>query len=140
MDGLAFLLTLDPDNPMPMAQFWHFHVLHVEKGSLKARATAADTHENPFGVVQGGFQATVLDMALGLVSISILDDVQVTKVGTTDLVVRYFAPVTALTGQLLIRANVLHKQGRQILAEAYLHDATDIRFAYAQSSSIITSR
>jgi acyl-coenzyme A thioesterase PaaI-like protein len=136
MDGLTFLRSRDPDNIMPMARRWNFKVVRLDRGSVKATACANASHENPFGVIQGGFAATVLDIALGVVTISVLDDTSVTLAATTDLVVRYFVPILASTGCLNVRGTIVNQQGRQILAEAFLEDANGVRFAYAQSNSI----
>ena len=140
MDGLTFLKSLDADDPMPMARPWRLRIVSVARGAVQAIAMPSHEHENPFGVVQGGFAATVLDIALGLVSISVLEDAAKTMVATTDLLVRYFKAIEGSTGELLIEARVTHHQERQIVAEAYLQDAAGARFAYAQSNCIIARR
>jgi uncharacterized protein (TIGR00369 family) len=140
MDGLSFVRSLDPDTPMPMASPWAFRIVHVERGEVRARATPGAEHENPFGVVQGGFAATVLDIALGLVTITLMDEPLKTMASTTDLIVRYFAPVLASTGELSIRSQIVNRQGRTILAEAFLEDETGLKYAYAQSNCVVANR
>lgn len=140
MDGVAFVRSLDPDNSMPMAAPWAFRIERVERGDVRARATPGAQHENPFGVVQGGFAATVLDIALGLVTITLMDDPSKTMAATTDLIVRYFMPVLASTGELSIRARIVNRQGRTILAEAFLEDDEGVKYAYAQSNCVVANR
>lgn len=140
MDGVTFVRSLDPDNSMPMATPWAFRIDRVERGDVRARATPGTAHENPFGVVQGGFAATVLDIALGLVTITLMEDPSQTMAATTDLMVRYFTPVLATTGELSIRARIVHQQGRTILAEAFLEDDAGAKYAYAQSNCVVAKR
>jgi uncharacterized protein (TIGR00369 family) len=140
MNGVEFLDTLDAQRPMPMAEHWGFHIVAFERGAVTATATPSASYENPFGVVQGGFAATVLDIALGLVSISILDDTAEQMVGTTDLVVRYFAPIKGETGPMNVRAKVTYVSDRQVVAEAMLEDAAGTQYAYAQSNCVISRR
>ncbi len=125
---------------MPMAKPWAFRIERVERGDVWARATPGAEHENPFGVVQGGFAATVLDIALGLVTITLMEDPLKTMASTTDLLVRYFAPVLASTGELLVRAQIVNRQGRTILAEAFLEDDDGMKYAYAQSNCVVANR
>ncbi|MBV8637276.1 MAG: PaaI family thioesterase [Candidatus Eremiobacteraeota bacterium] len=139
-DGVSFVRALDPDHSMPMAEPWAFRIESVERGDVRARATPGGRHENPFGVVQGGFAATVLDIALGLVTITLMDDPSKTMASTTDLIVRYFAPVLASTGELRVRAQIVNQQGRAVLAEAFLEDEAGMKYAYAQSNCIIANR
>jgi uncharacterized protein (TIGR00369 family) len=123
-----------------MAAPWAFRLEHVERADVRARATPTAQHENPFGVVQGGFAATVLDIALGLVTITLMEDPSKTMASTTDLIVRYFAPVVATSGELSIRAGIVNRQGRAILAEAFLEDDDGVKYAYAQSNCIVVNR
>jgi len=140
MDGVSFLKSLNAEDPMPMARPWNFRIVAIKRGEVRAVATPSHAHENPFGVVQGGFAATVLDIGLGLVSISVLEDTEKTMVATTDLLVRYFKTIEGSIGELLIDARVTHQQERQIVAEAYLQNAAGARFAYAQSNCVISRR
>jgi uncharacterized protein (TIGR00369 family) len=136
MDGLAFLKSLPADDPMPMARHFSFRILDVGYGSVTASAIPEPAHENPFEVVQGGFAATVLDIALGLVSISVLtDDAQ--SVATTDLNVRYLRSVRGGSGEMVIRASTIHAGRKIIVAEAKLEDGTGALFALAQSTSLV---
>ena len=140
MNGVTFLQSLDANDPMPMARPWQFRITKIGRGDVSATAVPTSEHENPFGVAQGGFAATVLDIALGLVSISVLEDADSTMVATTDLFVRYFKPIVQSTGELQVGASIAYEQDRLVMAEAYLHDAGGTRFAYAQSNCLIVRR
>lgn len=136
MDGLAFVRSLAGPASMPMAEHFDFVLDEVTEGAIRGRATPSARHENPFGVAQGGFASTVLDIALGLVSISVLSG-DAEGVMTLDLNVRFFRAIRASTGTMLVRAEVIHA-GRTIVAsEAKLFDAEGILHAAAQSTSIV---
>ena len=72
--GLELVSSLAAGNPMPMASHFSFRIKSVVRGDVVALATPSAEHYNPFGVAQGGFAGTVLDMTLGLVSISVLEE------------------------------------------------------------------
>jgi uncharacterized protein (TIGR00369 family) len=136
MDGLAFLRSLPADDPMPMARHFSFRIAGIDYGKIRATAIPEPAHENPFEVVQGGFAATVLDIALGLVSISVLTgDAQ--SVATTDLSVRYLRSIRGESGQMTIRASTLHVGRKIVVAESQLVDSAGNVVALAQSTSLI---
>ena len=48
MDGLAFITALVGAFPMPMAEHFEFELVGAAKGEVRARATPAAHHENPW--------------------------------------------------------------------------------------------
>jgi uncharacterized protein (TIGR00369 family) len=136
MDGLAFLNSLPPHDPMPMARHFSFRIAGIEYGKITATAVPEVAHQNPFEVVQGGFAATVLDIALGLVSISVLTD-DAESVATTDLSVRYLRSIRGQSGEMTIGASTIHVGRKVVVAEAKLHDSAGNLVALAQSTSLI---
>jgi uncharacterized protein (TIGR00369 family) len=136
MNGLAFLSSLSPDDPMPMARHFGFRIVAFDYGALTASATPQATHTNPFHVVQGGFAATVLDIALGLVSISVLTG-DARSVATTDLSVRYLRSIRGEDETMTITASALHVGRKVVVAEAKLLDSSGTLYALAQSTSLI---
>jgi len=122
---------------MPMAELFDFEITSVERGSVQARAIPSARHENPLGVAQGGFAGTTLDMALGLVSLSVLEG-DANGVATVDLNVRYFRPIYAATGMMDVRAESLHHGRTVVVAEAKLFDSNGKLYASAQSTSLIS--
>lgn len=136
MNGLAFVRALIGKVPMPMAELFALELLHAERGVIRVAARPSVQHYNPLGVVQGGFASTVLDIALGLVSISMLVD-DATGVATTDLSVRYLRPILESTGAMEVEASILHVGKTVIVAQAMLIDVGGKNYACAQSTSII---
>jgi len=136
VDGLAFVRALSKLDSMPMAKHFAFEIVDADVGSVTAAATPGAGHENPFRVVQGGFAATVLDIVLGLVAISVLPS-DSESVATTDLSVRYIRAIRADTGRMTIRGSTIHVGGRTVVAQASLYDSADRLYAVAQSTSLI---
>jgi uncharacterized protein (TIGR00369 family) len=136
MDGLAFLRSLAPNDPMPMARHFGFRIVGFEYGKVAASATPQATHANPFQVAQGGFAATVLDIALGLVSISVLTG-DAESVATTDLSVRYLRSIRGDAESMTITASTVHVGRKIVVAESRLLDASGFLYALAHSTSLI---
>nr|WP_298163980.1 PaaI family thioesterase [uncultured Pseudomonas sp.] len=78
-------------------------------------------HFNPHGGVQGGYIASLFDAALGFAvySSAMADAVYV----TASLHVHYLRPLLADALPLRTEARVLQRDGREVTAEATLHDA-----------------
>ena len=78
-------------------------------------------HFNPLGTVHGGYTATLFDAALGLAvySAAVADECFV----TASLEVTYLRPLTAGALPLRTEACVHRREGRQVTAEATLHDS-----------------
>ena len=121
---------------MPIADRFNFELIGLEAGILRATAVPHAGHENPLGVVQGGFASTVLDMAMGLVSITVLEP-EAAGVATVDLSVRFIRPIYASSGLMTVEASILHAGRLLIVSQAHLSDAAGKLYATAQSSSLI---
>jgi uncharacterized protein (TIGR00369 family) len=121
---------------MPMGELFAFELREAQRGKVKARARADGQHYNPLGVVQGGFAATVLDIALGLVSITMLPD-SACGVSTIDLSVTYLRPVYETTGWMAVEAEAVHAGSTVIIARALLKDGNGKTYAMAQSNSLV---
>ena len=138
MNGLELIRKL-PRQPMGMAQHFSLEIVEAKRGSIVVSAIPTRAHYNPFEVVQGGFAATVLDIALGLVSISLLES-ESDSVATTDLGVRYLRSITEEVGPMTARGRSVHSGGRVIVAEAKLYDKSDTLYAIAQSTSLVVRK
>lgn len=121
---------------MPMARHFGFRVVAFEYGRVTASATPQASHANPFQVVQGGFAATVLDIGLGLVSISVLTG-DAESVATTDLSVRYLRSIRGEGEPMAITASAIHVGRKIVVAESKLLDSSGALYALAQSTSLI---
>lgn len=137
MKWLAFVRERIGSAAMPMGEVFSFELLEAEPGKVRARAKATERHYNPLGVVQGGFAATVMDIALGLVSITVLPD-SAGGVSTIDLSVTYLRPVYEGTGWMIIEAEAVHAGSSVVIARATLKDDAGKTYALAQSNSLAT--
>ena len=99
MTGIEFLTRMRDfgENAPPIGTFVDFRLEEIDRGRITVSGIPSGDHYNPFGVVHGGFASTLIDLALGHVSISILDSMDF-MVSTTDLNVKYVRPMFASTG------------------------------------------
>ena len=141
MDGLTFVRRIRDDGVgyPPIGTFVGFTLTRIERGSLEAVGIPTATHYNPLGVVHGGFSSTLMDLALGLVSLTVLPSME-SGVTTTDLNVRYVRRILESTGPMTVAASVLHAGGRIVVAEAFLRDAGQKLYTVAQSTLLIVAR
>lgn len=95
--------------------------LHAAAGTASFVGQPPAMHFNPLGGVQGGYTATLFDAALGFAvySAAMADAVYV----TASLHVHYLRPLLADALPLRTEARVLKRDGREVIAEATLHDA-----------------
>lgn len=120
----------------PIGHFFKFKLIKVELGRLVASGEPGPEHYNPLGVIHGGFASTLLDLALGHVSITVLHD-PATGVGTTDLTVKYIRSMQSSVGTVYCDADVMHAGKSIIVAEARLKDADGELYATAQSTCMV---
>src|SRR5215469_9659927 len=123
MDGLTFVCEMRDTGAHypPIGELVGFSILDVSLGKIRISGRATAQHYNPFGVVHGGFASTLLDLALGHVSVTVLPHMD-KFVTTTDLSVKYLRPLFASIDRVFCEAEVL-RTGRQIIvAEAKLLD------------------
>jgi uncharacterized protein (TIGR00369 family) len=138
MDGLTFVREMrDTEaNYPPIGKLVGFAILDVSLGKIRISGRPTAEHYNPFGVVHGGFASTLLDLALGHVSVTVLGSMD-KFVSTTDLSVKYLRPLFASIDQVFCEAEVL-RAGRQIVvADAKLVDASGKLYATAQSTCLV---
>ena len=141
MDGVTFVRRIRDEGIgfPPIGSFVSFVLTKVEIGSLEAVGTPTAAHYNPLGVVHGGFSSTLMDLALGLVSVTVLPSME-SGVTTTDLSLRYVRPIMDTTGPMTVRASVLHAGRRIVVAEAHLRDADRKLYTLAQSTLLVVAK
>jgi uncharacterized protein (TIGR00369 family) len=141
MDGITFVRKMRDEGfeYPPIGTFVGFALTKIEKGLLEAVGTPTVAHYNPLGVVHGGFSSTLMDLALGLVSITALPSME-HGVTTTDLNLRYVRPIMETTGRMTVTASVLHAGKRIVVAEASLRDAHRTLYTLAQSTLLVVAR
>jgi uncharacterized protein (TIGR00369 family) len=118
-----------PPTIFQLLQDWLGGAIGADYGLAELQAAAGQAsfvsqppavHFNPLGTVQGGYTATLFDAALGLAVYSVAAGEAYV---TASLEVRYLRPLTAQALPLRTAARVLRREGRQVFAEASLHDA-----------------
>lgn len=141
MDGLTFVREMRDtgSNYPPIGKFVEFAIRDVAFGRIEVTGRPGEQHYNPFGVVHGGFAGTLLDLALGHVSVTVLPSME-RFVTTTDLTVKYFRPLFHTSGEVSCVATVVHSGKTIVVAEARLHDSAGKLCATAQSTCLIVSR
>jgi uncharacterized protein (TIGR00369 family) len=141
MDGLTYVREMRDQglNYPPIGEFVHFAIRDVAQGRIEVTGRPEARHYNPFGVVHGGFACTLMDLALGHVSVTMLPSME-NAVVTTDLSVKYLRPLYASVGEVACVATVLHGGKTIIVAEAQLRDQTGKLYATAQSTCFIVPR
>jgi uncharacterized protein (TIGR00369 family) len=95
--------------------------LHAAAGVASFCSHPPAVHFNPLGGVQGGYTATLFDAALGVAvySQACAGEVYV----TASLQVNYLRPIPLSALPLRTEARVQQRDGRQVAAQATLHDA-----------------
>ena len=94
--------------------------LQAAAGRTRFCARPTAEHFNPLGGVHGGYTATLFDAALGLAVYSAAEPDAVYV--TASLEVTYLRPLDAQAVPLSVEAQLLHRDGRQVMAEASLQD------------------
>lgn len=97
--------------PPPAAKTLGFELVAVDPdaGTIEVAFTATEDFLNPFGTVQGGFLAAMLDDTLGPALVATLGPGE--SAPTTDLHVQFLRPVSP--GRLVGRGRIVRK-GRDI--------------------------
>jgi uncharacterized protein (TIGR00369 family) len=116
LTGLAFFeMVRDGAIESGMAETMGMKVMEVSDGKSVLRVVPTDRFNNHFGLIHGGYAATVLDSAMGVAVHSKLPK-ELTAV-TIDLKVTYVKAIRSENGLLLAQGRVLHA-GRTLLAAA----------------------
>lgn len=138
MDGLTFVRQMRDKgtNYPPIGEFVSFKILEVSEGVIKISGRPTAQHYNPLGVVHGGFASTLMDLALGHVSLTILPSME-EAIATTDLSVKFVRPAFHDSGEMICEASVVHSGRKVIFAEARLTDASGKLYATAQSTCLV---
>jgi uncharacterized protein (TIGR00369 family) len=91
--------------PAAVTLGWELVAIDPEAGTIEVAFVATDGFLNPFGVVQGGFLAAMLDDTLGPALVAMLGPGQFAP--TTDLHVQFLRP--ARPGRLVGRGRVVRR-------------------------------
>lgn len=119
----------------PMGRTLGFELADWGDGWAVFQGTPGPEHFNPMGIVHGGYAATLLDSACGIAVVTKLKDDQ--RMTTLELKTSYMRPLTAETGLVRARANVVSMGRRVAYTEATLVDTADKLIASATSTLMI---
>jgi len=102
--------------------------------ALFSGVPAAD-YNNPAGVIHGGWVAAILDSALGCAIQTRLE--AGVAYSTIELKVNYVRPMTAETGEVLCRGEVIHVGRRTATSHARLVDEAGRLYAHGSCTCMI---
>lgn len=89
----------------------------VEPGHAVTRLRIGDTHLNPNGVVHGGVLFTMIDTAMGMATMTVLEEARCASI---EIHLRFLRP--ASSGLLEAHATVIRQGRRVIHLESRVHD------------------
>lgn len=112
-------------------------LIEVEEGRTVFEATPDIHLYNPFGVVHGGFAATMLDFACGYAVLSKLEPGQ--HCTTLEIKVAYHRAMSKDTGRIRAEGKIISMGRRAAFTEARLTDLDGKLYASATSSLMILS-
>ncbi len=96
-----------PQIPPPCWDLFHAEPVRFEPGAVEIRFRGAEEHQNPYGLIQGGLLAAMIDNCIGPAVYLVAPDRQST---TIEMKVTYLAP--ARPGDLLVGKAEVIKHGR----------------------------
>jgi len=119
----------------PIAVLLGFEGGDVGEGWVEFNGTPGSQHYNPLGTVHGGYAATLLDTCMGCAVHTTL------KVGigftTIDMNVTYLRPMSANTGLVTARGEVITSGRRVATARGTLTDERGKLIATATTSCLV---
>lgn len=137
MSGIEYLRAISagtlPGPPIASTMDLQFET--IERGHLVFRGRPFEFHFNPMGQVHGGFASTMLDSALGCVTMTLLPKGMVFT--TLDLHVNFVRPLSLEAGELRCIADVVHGGRRIVTSFGRIEDAGGKLYAHANSTCMV---
>lgn len=137
MSGIEYIRAMHeekvPGPPIAATMDLRFEV--IEAGHLVLLARPFEFHYNPMGQIHGGFASTVLDSALGLVTLSTLPKGKIFT--TLDLHVNFVRALSTEVGELVATGDVIHGGKRIITSYGKLEDRVGKLYAHATSTCMV---
>jgi uncharacterized protein (TIGR00369 family) len=138
LSGLDRLRTMMADERLTgIEQTLGFRLVEVEEGRVVVGGTPGLHVYNPFGVVHGGYAASILDNACGYAAQSKMAPGQTCT--TLELKVAYHKAMTRETGPVRAEGRIVSIGRRAAFTEARLTDIAGKLYASATSSLIVIS-
>lgn len=138
LSGLERLRTMmEAGHLTGIEQTLGFRLIEVEDGRVVVEGTPGLHVYNPFGVVHGGYAASLLDNACGYAAQSKMAPGQTCT--TLELKVAYHKAMTTETGPVRAEGKIVSIGRRAAFTEARLTDIAGKLYASATSSLIVIS-
>ncbi|WP_119304918.1 PaaI family thioesterase [Dongia deserti] len=138
LSGLDRLRTMMKDGRLTgIERTLALRLIEVEEGRVVVEGTPSLQVYNPFGVVHGGYAASILDNACGYAAQSMMAPGQMCT--TLELKVAYHKAMTEETGPVRAEGKIVSIGRRAAFTEARLTDIAGKLYASATSSLIVMS-
>jgi len=119
----------------PLGVLLGFRLSEVGDGFVVFSGLPTADYYNPASVIHGGWAAAILDSALGCAVQTRLE--AGVSYSTIELKVNYVRPMTAETGEVLCRGEVIHVGRRTGTSHARLVDASGRLYAHGSCTCMI---
>jgi uncharacterized protein (TIGR00369 family) len=123
---------------LPIGITLGFRIAAAVPGSVTVRGTPNVASYNLLDSIHGGWTAAMLDTAMALSNLTLLDADQ--SFTTLDIRINYIRPITVATGEVVAVGNVLNSGRRVAYTEAKLSDAKGKLLAHGTGSLLIVPR
>lgn len=123
---------------LPIGITLGFRIAAAVPGSVTVRGTPNTASYNLLDSIHGGWTAAVLDTAMALSNLTLLDADQ--SFTTLDIRINYIRPITVETGEVIAIGNVLNSGRRVAYTEAKLSDASGKLLAHGTGSLLMLPR
>ena len=123
---------------LPIGVTLGFRIAAVEPGSVTIRGTPSRSAYNLIDTMHGGWAAAMVDTAIALSSLSLLDASQTFT--TLDIRVNFIRPITVDTGEVVAVGNVINGGRRVAYCEAKVTDPQGKLLAHGTGSCLILPR
>ncbi len=137
LSGLDYLKSIKGGNisPPPIARLVGYKVDDVETGAAVFEIEPGEYHYNPFSTVHGGILSTLLDTTM---TAAVLSTLPIGKsCSTLELKINFVRPVTAKTGLIRCRAEIVHSGSRIATASGKVFGDKEKLVAHGISTCII---
>ena len=123
---------------LPIGEHLGFRVAAVEKGKVALVGRPDERSFNYLNSVHGGWTAAILDTAMALSSLSLLDADQIFT--TLDIRINYLRPITLETGEVRAEGRVIQGGRKVAYCEANLLDGAGKLLAHGTGTCLILPR
>jgi uncharacterized protein (TIGR00369 family) len=123
---------------LPIGITLGFHIAAAVPGSVTVRGTPNAAGYNLLSTMHGGWTAAILDTAMALSNLTLLDADQ--SFTTLDIRINYIRPITIDTGEVTAVGSVINSGRRVAYTEARLSDANGKLLAHGTGSLLMMPR